>query len=274
VTDPPSDPTTKMTDCECGHVYDEHENGGRCYAGIDSVMGDPDGVSCPCVHFDAAAGSATPHGVEGHDDPDCIACAINEHWSATPDNDEALQRGLLIERSRDVKAAGSAIPTAEQVTAWLTEHRWRGRIMAVGGGYTWGIGDVLAAREAVAGSATPTGDDLERLAAVRASYLAGDRTRLEQLLCIPSEAGSATPTGPCLVCGSSDPCEHDRPSAWAAGSATPTEQRGWTAEQVRQHGVPGERWVRCNTCRDHAGHALYHDEAVAGSATPTGDNDE
>jgi hypothetical protein len=34
-----------------------------------------------------------------------------------------------------------------------------------------------------------------------------------------------------------------------------------TAEQLR-YGHEGERWVRCNTCRDHDGHALYHpDEA-------------
>jgi hypothetical protein len=43
-------------ECECGHVYDEHERGGPCAAYFsDSIDDQP----CPCVHFDMA-GSATP----------------------------------------------------------------------------------------------------------------------------------------------------------------------------------------------------------------------
>jgi len=42
-----------MDECECGHVYDEHDRGGPCT--VMEWMHQP----CPCVHFDAA-GSATP----------------------------------------------------------------------------------------------------------------------------------------------------------------------------------------------------------------------
>lgn len=36
--------------CECGHVYDEHNNGRGCTVYPD----DNDGYRCPCVHFDLA----------------------------------------------------------------------------------------------------------------------------------------------------------------------------------------------------------------------------
>jgi hypothetical protein len=85
------------------------------------------------------------------------------------------------------------------------------------------------------------------------------------------------------VAGSATPTEHYDHDGWhwapgmprpvddscAAVSATPT---GLTAEQLR-YGHEGERWVRCDTCREHStGHALYHQEDVAVSATPEEDD--
>ena len=48
-------------ECECGHVYDEHEGNGPCAAYVEAgFSGSVDDQPCPCVHFEAVAGSATP----------------------------------------------------------------------------------------------------------------------------------------------------------------------------------------------------------------------
>jgi hypothetical protein len=80
-----------LDECECGHIYDEHEDGGQCYGSDISVFGDPDGRDCGCTLFEAVAGSATPtteahavHGFTGN----VTRLGVAEPGSATPTEDD------------------------------------------------------------------------------------------------------------------------------------------------------------------------------------------